>query len=236
MKLPVSLKARETKNVVFAPDQFPQLHFVNPKLWWPYTIGTPYLYKAKIHFATGAEVSDTITVAIRRSPGHQRTDRQRSPAIQDQWAKDPDPRSGVGARTCSCGRCPKKLDADLRYVKHMGLNTIRLEGRIDRDELFNKTDEMGILVMPGWTCCDTWEQWKDVDGGDAQNRGRFHGRSGAALAQSRQRFCLAVRQRRAAARRRRENVFIGFGGCGMAQSLASLPPAKRRPRLPENPA
>ena len=39
---------------------------------------------------------------------------------------------------------PKKLDADLRYVKHMGLNTIRLEGRIDRDELFNKTDALGI--------------------------------------------------------------------------------------------
>jgi exo-1,4-beta-D-glucosaminidase len=54
----------------------------------------------------------------------------------------------------------KKLDADLRYVKHMGLNTIRLEGRIDRDELFNKTDEMGILVMPGWTCCDAWEIWE----------------------------------------------------------------------------
>jgi len=42
----------------------------------------------------------------------------------------------------------------------MGLNTIRLEGRIDRDELFDKTDEMGILVMPGWTCCDAWEKWK----------------------------------------------------------------------------
>jgi len=54
----------------------------------------------------------------------------------------------------------KKMDADLRYVKHMGLNTIRLEGRIDRDEFFDKTDEMGILVMPGWTCCDAWERWE----------------------------------------------------------------------------
>src|SRR5262249_41203832 len=54
----------------------------------------------------------------------------------------------------------KKLDADLNYVKDMGLNTIRLEGRIDRDELFAKADRLGILIMPGWTCCDAWEQWE----------------------------------------------------------------------------
>ncbi len=54
----------------------------------------------------------------------------------------------------------KKLDADLAYVRDMGLNTIRLEGRIDRDEFFEKTDKLGILVMPGWTCCDAWEHWK----------------------------------------------------------------------------
>jgi exo-1,4-beta-D-glucosaminidase len=54
----------------------------------------------------------------------------------------------------------KKLDADLAYVRDIGLNTIRLEGRIDREEFFEKTDRLGILVMPGWTCCDAWERWK----------------------------------------------------------------------------
>src|SRR6201988_2793332 len=43
----------------------------------------------------------------------------------------------------------------------MGLNTIRLEGRIDREEFYEKTDRLGILVMPGWTCCDAWERWKN---------------------------------------------------------------------------
>ncbi|HTQ95798.1 MAG TPA: glycoside hydrolase family 2 TIM barrel-domain containing protein, partial [Candidatus Acidoferrum sp.] len=54
----------------------------------------------------------------------------------------------------------QRLDADLNYVKHMGLNSIRLEGKTDRDEFFDKTDRMGLLVMPGWICCDTWERWK----------------------------------------------------------------------------
>jgi exo-1,4-beta-D-glucosaminidase len=53
----------------------------------------------------------------------------------------------------------KKVDADLEYTKHMGLNAIRLEGKIDRKEFFDKTDRLGILVMPGWICCDTWEHW-----------------------------------------------------------------------------
>ena len=43
----------------------------------------------------------------------------------------------------------KKVDADLAYVRHMGLNTIRLEGKMDRSEFFDKTDRLGILVMPG---------------------------------------------------------------------------------------
>jgi len=54
----------------------------------------------------------------------------------------------------------KRLDADLNYVKHMGLNSIRLEGKTDRDEFFDKTDRLGLLVMPGWICCDSWERWK----------------------------------------------------------------------------
>src|SRR6266702_2783882 len=61
-----------------------------------------------------------------------------------------------------------RLDADLAYVRDMGMNAIRLEGRLDRDEFFEKTDRLGILVMPGWTCCDAWERWKIWK--DDQNR------------------------------------------------------------------
>jgi exo-1,4-beta-D-glucosaminidase len=160
LKLPVELAAGESKSVRLEPEHFAALKLVRPKLWWPYTIGTPYLYKAKLHFEVGAEVSDTTTVAfgIRQvtseltDKGHRlfKINGRRILIRGAAWAPDMFLRP-----------MPKKLDADLRYVKHMGLNTIRLEGRIDRDELFNKTDEMGILVMPGWTCCDMWEQWKD---------------------------------------------------------------------------
>ena len=104
-----------------ATDQFPQLHFVNPKLWWPYTIGTPYLYKAKIHFATGSEVSDAVDRPVRNSTGHfsELTDRGhrlfkingRKILIRGAaWAPD------MFLRPMS-----KTVDADLTYVKRHGL-------------------------------------------------------------------------------------------------------------------
>src|SRR5499433_2776111 len=157
---PVELAAGENKSVRFDPNQFAELKLSRPKLWWPYTIGAPYLYRAKLHFESAGEVSDSETVAfgIRQvtseltDKGHRlfKINGRRILIRGAAWAPDMFLRP-----------MPRKLDADLRYVKHMGLNTIRLEGRVDRDEFFDKTDELGILVMPGWTCCDAWEKWED---------------------------------------------------------------------------
>ncbi|MBS1842319.1 MAG: glycosyl hydrolase family 2 [Acidobacteria bacterium] len=160
LKQDVELAAGETKVVRFDAAAYPQLKLAAPKLWWPYTVGTPNLYSARFSFEAGNTVSDSASVKFGiREVTSELTDKgHRLFKINGHkilirgaaWAPD------MFLRPMS-----KKLDADLRYVKHMGLNTIRLEGRIDRDEFFDKTDEMGILVMPGWTCCDAWEKWED---------------------------------------------------------------------------
>src|SRR3989441_4301644 len=161
LKQDVELAAGETKTVRFAAAQFPQLKLEHPRLWLPYTLGTPNLYTAELHFHMdkGENVSDhaQVTFGIREftseltEKGHRLFKLNgRNILIRGAaWAPD------MFLRPMS-----KKLDADLAYVHDMGLNTIRLEGRIDRDEFFEKTDKLGILVMPGWTCCDTWERWK----------------------------------------------------------------------------
>ncbi len=41
----------------------------------------------------------------------------------------------------------------------MGLNTVRLEGKLETQEFFDLADRKGILVMAGWCCCDFWERW-----------------------------------------------------------------------------
>ena len=56
---------------------------------------------------------------------------------------------------------PERQEAEIRYVKDMGLNTIRLEGKLEDEHFFDVTDREGILVMPGWCCCDHWEKWEN---------------------------------------------------------------------------
>src|SRR6202048_4082336 len=152
--------AGETKTVRFAPEKFAALKLAQPHLWWPYTMGEPYLYSASISFEVAGHVSDSATTNFGiREVTSELTDKGfrlfkingRNVLIRGAaWAPDLLFRWVLG-----------KLDADLGYLRDMGLNTIRLEGRLDREEFYEKTDRLGILVMPGWTCCDAWERWKD---------------------------------------------------------------------------
>src|ERR1700737_1211735 len=60
----------------------------------------------------------------------------------------------------------QRLRDEFRYVRDMGLNTIRLEGKLETQEFLDLADQQGILVMAGWCCCDFWErwpQWKPAD-------------------------------------------------------------------------
>jgi exo-1,4-beta-D-glucosaminidase len=156
---PVDLNANETKIVRFSPDQFPQLKLTEPHLWWPYQMGEPHLYTAYFRVDVGEAPSDSIPVdfGIREVTSELTETGGRLFKVNGKrvlirgaaWAPD------MLLRWDS-----HKLDADLAYVVGMGLNTIRLEGKTDRDEFFDKTDRLGILVMPGWICCDAWEHWK----------------------------------------------------------------------------
>jgi exo-1,4-beta-D-glucosaminidase len=163
LEKPVELAAGESKNVRFAPEEFAQLKFEDPQLWWPYQMGVPNLYTAKLSFAIDGQTSDSAGVKFGiREVTSEITDKGyrlfkingRKLLIRGAaWAPD------MFLRWSS-----ERLDADLAYVRDMGLNTIRLEGRLDHDEFFDKTDRLGILVMPGWTCCDAWERWKHWKG------------------------------------------------------------------------
>ena len=46
-------------------------------------------------------------------------------------------------------------------MKDMGLNAVRLEGKMENESFYQIADEVGILVMVGWCCCDSWQQWQD---------------------------------------------------------------------------
>jgi exo-1,4-beta-D-glucosaminidase len=157
---PVQLAANETKIVVFTPDQFPKLKLAHPRLWWPYQMGEPSLYTAKFHVEVGKEVSDStaINFGIREVTSELTPKGGRLFKVNGRKVLI---RGAAWTPDMLLRWDPKRVAADLAYTKHMGLNTIRLEGKVDREEFFDQTDRLGILVMPGWICCDMWEHWDD---------------------------------------------------------------------------
>jgi len=49
-------------------------------------------------------------------------------------------------------------EAVVEYVKYMGMNMMRDEGKFFDNDLLALMDENGILLMTGWCCCDRFEK------------------------------------------------------------------------------
>jgi exo-1,4-beta-D-glucosaminidase len=141
------------RTVEFTPEQYPELKLDHLRLWWPYQMGAPNLYTAKVSFESGGNISDSAQVdfGVREvvSDKNERGDRLfkingRKLLI----------RGGGWSSDMFLRWMPTRIEHEFEYVKDMGLNTIRLEGKLERDEFFEMADRMGILIMPGWCCCD----------------------------------------------------------------------------------
>jgi exo-1,4-beta-D-glucosaminidase len=156
---PVRLAAGESKTTAFTPEKFSALQLAHPRLWWPYQMGKPNLYSAKLDFEIDGKVSDSaeVTFGIREVTSELTDKGYRLFKVNGRKVLI---RGAAWAPDMFLRYSPERVDADLAYVRDMGLNTIRLEGRIDHEDFFSKADRLGILVMPGWTCCDAWERWK----------------------------------------------------------------------------
>jgi exo-1,4-beta-D-glucosaminidase len=174
----VSLAAREIRSVRFSPEEFPQLRVNQPTLWWPAPLGPQNLYHLATRFLIADAVSDEqrIRFGVREitaelngatsQPGDMyhlasgkivqtdkrpllfRVNRKKILIRGAGWTPDMFLRSSR-----------EQLETQFRYVRDMNLNAIRLEGKLESDEFFDLADEMGVLVMAGWCCCDHWEKW-----------------------------------------------------------------------------
>ena len=50
-------------------------------------------------------------------------------------------------------------EAHMEYTKDIGLNTIRFEGILGNEEIYDIADREGIMLIPGFVCCSRWEEW-----------------------------------------------------------------------------
>jgi exo-1,4-beta-D-glucosaminidase len=156
----LKLAPGEAKTVTFSPQTYSELKLAHPRLWWPYQMGEPNLYAAKLEFVIDGQVSDSadVTFGIREATSELTDKGYRLFKINGRKVLI---RGAAWAPDMFLRWSPERVDADFAYVRDMGLNTVRLEGRIDHEDFFTKADRLGILLMPGWTCCDAWERWKN---------------------------------------------------------------------------
>ena len=144
--------------------KFPNLKIENPRIWWPYQLGQPNLYDLNLKFTAG-EVCDVshVRFGIREIEDYTNEGGHRGFKVNGKkvlikgagWTDD-----------LLLADTPQTIDAQLRYIRHMNLNCIRLEGIWSKDQtLYDLCDQYGILMMVGWSCHWEHEQYlgKPVD-------------------------------------------------------------------------
>ncbi len=158
----VTLEAGETKLVSFLPESFPQLVISNPRLWWPHTVGPQNLYDLKLSFDVSGKTSDTkkVRFGIREISYWMNSFGKQNVKVFQVNGKNIVIRGGGYVQDLMLRPSNERVDADLLYAKHMNLNALRMEAPRGSDYLFQRCDEEGILLMVGWCCCSSWEQWK----------------------------------------------------------------------------
>ena len=155
----ITLKARESKKIVFTSNDFDGLNIENPKLWWPHTLGDPHLYKATFSFVADDKISDKkeIKFGIRKISRYFTSNGARGYKINGKKILI---RGGGWVDKLMLEDNKESIDAQLDYVKDMNLNAIRMEGFWGKDQtIYDLCDEKGILVMVGYSCQWEWPQY-----------------------------------------------------------------------------
>ena len=160
----VALGAGESREIVVTPADVPGLVLSHPKLWWPAQYGEPVLHDLELELAVAGATSDRASAKF----GIREVTAEKTPSglVYSVNGRRILIRGAGFTPDMMLRYTPERYAQEIAYVKDMGLNTIRLEGKLEDEPFFDITDREGILVMPGWCCCDHWEKWDKWDAED----------------------------------------------------------------------
>ena len=154
------LKSNEEKQITVYSKDYPQLIIDNSKLWWPYQMGEP-----KLHDLTIKVINKNQYYIYNKKIGF----REVSNDFDEVGAKKVYKINGKRILLKGAGwtpdlflrQSPEKYYDHIDYVRDMELNVIRLEGKSEGDEFYDYCDKLGILIITGWCCCDSWQRWDE---------------------------------------------------------------------------
>ena len=163
----VIFQAGELKTVNLDPRDFPQLLFLNPRLWWPNGYGQQPLYKLALKYKVENSLSDQKEVAFGI--------REYTYAYEDNNLRlfiNGHPlviRGGNWGMAESMLRCDKAgYDLRVKLHKDMNLNMIRnWVGMVGDDEFYEACNKYGIMI---WD--DFWLA-NPLDGPDPKDNAMF---------------------------------------------------------------
>jgi exo-1,4-beta-D-glucosaminidase len=161
-KKKMHLNANETAEVTFGPADFPQLNIKNPSIWWPWQYGKPNLNHIELSVVRDSKVSNTIAenFGIREITSELIDNKSRMFIVNGKrivlrgaaWSPD------IFQR-----RSTERQEQEIRLYRHMNMNIVRSEGKMEDDNFYALCDKYGMLVMTGWMCCGAWQYPENWD-------------------------------------------------------------------------
>src|SRR5215469_3564420 len=158
----VPLAPMETRVIRFTPEKFPQLKIPNPRLWWPAQVGNQELYPLDISVEVRDQDSDSAHIRFGIREVTSKVD-EKGHRIFQVNGKNILIRGAGYSFDMLLRSSPERQQQELNYVRDLNLNAVRLEGKFENDHFFDLADQMGIMVLAGWCCCDQWENWPAWD-------------------------------------------------------------------------
>ncbi|MHB1059176.1 MAG: glycosyl hydrolase 2 galactose-binding domain-containing protein [Rhodanobacter sp.] len=152
----IHLAPGQARTVSFTPGTDPSLDLSHPQIWWPAGMGAHPLYSLRMAATVDGATSDQAgaTFGIRSVSSRLTKQGYRQFLVNGKpvlirgagWAPDMFLRDDPG-----------RMEAEFSYMRNLGLNTIRSEGKLEDARFYDLADRDGIMILAGWECCDKWE-------------------------------------------------------------------------------
>jgi exo-1,4-beta-D-glucosaminidase len=163
----VTVPPRTTSTVTFSPATHPNLVVEHPHVWWPYQMGGQPLYTVTADLTLGHRfagsahetfgirtVTSTLVGASSLAPeGVRRFSINGVPITIRGAAFGPDLFLHYSSRDTA---------NQIRLLKGLGLDAIRLEGHHMPEDFYDQMDRAGIMIDEGFQCCDSWAPTSDA--------------------------------------------------------------------------
>ena len=152
-----TLEPNSVKEVEFSPESFPQLKAQDMNLWWPATLGEPFLYDAGFEVEQDGRVSDSVCFKA---------------GIREMTYSDLGTRAQIfinGVRVDPLGGNwgfsegnlryrAREYDIAVAYHKDMHCNMIRnWVGQIGDEEFYEACDRHGVMVWQDFWLANPWD-------------------------------------------------------------------------------